>query len=246
MFCVFHPTNAATAHCAGCNRALCPNCDHRIKGYPHCEDCIVRGVTLLRQPAPAAASALPQPLPVRASHAKLATFCALVPGLGAVYNRQNLKALVHFLGVVGLAQVADVTNMAFFGVGSAVFFLYTVIDANRTAKAVAAGLDPREDEARLKWAFARHKAAWGAALCGIALVVVLSSLAVLPIGLDASRIWALLLFAAGAYLIASYFRGGSSEEDPRSTVPPVPRSVVSSTLTPIGDGRSDEARPRAR
>jgi hypothetical protein len=252
MFCVFHPTNAATSQCAGCNRALCPNCDHRIKGYPHCEECIVRGVAALKRPAEWRGDP-PAPLavvrPAQKSRAKLATLCAFVPGLGAVYNRQNLKALVHFLGVVGLAQIADVTNVELFGVGSAIFYLYTIIDANRTAKAIAAGIDPREDEARMKWTFARHRAAWGAGLCAVALVVALSSLATLPIGLSPSRVWALVLFASGAYLIASYFRG-SSRGAPPTAIPPVPRSVVSTALPPISESgvgqHSADSRSRGR
>jgi hypothetical protein len=163
-----------------------------------------------------------------------ATLLALVPGLGAVYNRQNLKALVHFLGVAGLGQVADSTNLEFFGFSAAVFYFFTIIDANRTAKAVAAGLDPREDEARLKWMFTRHRGAWGAMLCALAAVVVISSLPTLPFGLTPARIWALLLFGAGAYLIASYLR--SSGDDPGATIPPaVPRSVVSTALPPFPD-----------
>ena len=251
MFCVFHPTNAATSQCAGCNRALCPNCDHRIKGYPHCEDCIVRGVASLKRPAGwrgDGQAPLAVVRPAQTSSAKLATLCALIPGLGAVYNRQNLKALVHFLGVVGLAQIADVTNVEIFGVGSAIFYFYTLIDANRTAKAIAAGADPREDEARMKWAFARHRAAWGAGLCAVALVTTLSSLSSLPIGLSPSRVWALVLFVSGAYLIASYFRG-SSQAGPPAGIPPVPRSVVSTALPPISDGagsQSVDSRPRGR
>ncbi|MCC6743280.1 MAG: hypothetical protein IT175_05400, partial [Acidobacteria bacterium] len=66
-----------------------------------------------------------------------ATLLALVPGLGAVYNRQNLKAVLHFVGVVGLIELGDVTNIGMFVFGGLVFFLFTVIDANRSAKAIA-------------------------------------------------------------------------------------------------------------
>jgi hypothetical protein len=234
--------NAATANCAGCNRPLCPSCDHRIKGYPHCEDCIVRGVDLMRRAASGSwspAQSAPVGLAPRGeSHPGRATLCALIPGLGAVYNRQNFKAIFHFLGVVGLSQLAGAADIEFFGVGAAVFYLYTLIDANRTARAVAAGVDPREDEVRLRWMFSKHRGAWGAAFVGAAALVAISSIVALPLGLTPARMWALALFATGLYLIATYFRQSKADFAQGATVPPVPRSVVSTVLPPLGDDLS--------
>jgi hypothetical protein len=233
MYCAFHPTNAATAHCSGCNRSLCAACDHRIKAQPFCEDCIVRGAEALRRPQqPAIQQVMYQPTPPRnAPSAAKATLLALIPGLGAVYNRQNLKALVHFLGTVGLWELADKTELATLGVGGTVFYLFTLIDANRTAKAIAAGVDPSEDERRIKWLFARYKPLWGVMLVVAAALAVLTSLTNLPFGLTQSRMLAGLMFVAGAYMIVSYFRSLRSEEQsPQFTTPP--RSVVSSMLPP--------------
>ena len=250
MFCVFHPTNAATAQCAGCNRPLCAACDHRIKAQPYCEDCIVRGVDVLRRPsAPVVApqmSIYPPPLaPANAPSPTKATLLAVVPGLGAVYNRQNVKALFHFIGTAGLGQLADSTNMGVFGFGAFVFFLYTVIDANRSARAIAAGASPRDDEQRLRWLFARYMPVWGLALIFAAIIVALSSLPILPGVLTPERIWGVILFVAGAYMLIAYFRSLRSEE-PRSSFPAQPRSVVSAVLpgdidgmtSPYADGRT--------
>lgn len=239
MPCAFHPSNAATAQCVGCERPLCPSCDHRIKGMAHCEDCIVRGVDALRRlstgvPQYAPVAALPAPsgaVRVR-SHAKRATLFALVPGLGAVYNRQNFKAFVHFLGVAGLFQVSNATHLDAFAFAGIVFHIFTIFDANRTAKAIAAGADPREDEARLRWMFARHKGAWGATLVGAALLVAGSTIPGVTTAISASRVWAVLLFGAGAYLIATYVRSSRSAADPGATIPPPPRSAVSTSLPP--------------
>src|SRR5436305_14270418 len=49
MNCAYHIHNPAVVSCNGCGKALCPACDHRIKGFPYCQDCIVMGVDLLRQ-----------------------------------------------------------------------------------------------------------------------------------------------------------------------------------------------------
>jgi hypothetical protein len=235
MHCAYHPTNAANTQCAGCNRPLCASCDHRIKGYPHCEDCIVRGVDALRRGPIAAPVRAPAPVALAAparldtpSPRKAVVF-GLFPGLGAVYNRQNLKALVHFLAVVGLGQTADATGLEVFGVASAAFFLYTLFDAYQTAKRVRAGMDPREDEARLKWTLARTRPLWGGLLCVLAVLVIVSTLPVNP--LSPRYVWAGVLLAAGAYFITSYMRGARGD-DPGATMPPVqPRSVVSARLT---------------
>jgi hypothetical protein len=249
MFCVFHPTNAATAHCASCNRPLCAACDHRIKAQPFCEDCIVRGVDVLRRPiAPIVApqpAAYPPYVPHHTPGAGLATLFALVPGLGAVYNRQNLKALVHFVGSVGLMELGASTGLGVFGFGGFVFFLYTVIDANRSAKAIAAGMDPADDERRLKWMFARYKPIWGMMLIAAAVLAAITSIGGLPFNLSPARVWAVVLFLAGVYMIFAYFRSLRREDEPRSFASP-PRSVVSSTLpsdvagltTTYSEGRS--------
>jgi hypothetical protein len=49
MNCAYHSQNVAVVQCNGCGKPLCPTCDHRIKGFPYCQDCIVMGVDLLRQ-----------------------------------------------------------------------------------------------------------------------------------------------------------------------------------------------------
>jgi hypothetical protein len=233
MFCVFHPTNAATAHCSGCNRPLCAACDHRIKAQPYCEDCIVRGVDILRRPsspvvAPAIVAYPPRIVHNAPSPAK-ATMLALVPGLGAVYNRQNLKALFHFIGTVGLFEIGGATDLALFVFGGVVFFLYTVMDANRSAREIAAGADPRDDERRIKWAFARYKPAWGLAMIVAALLAIIPQLPIIPGVLSPARIWAALLFLGGLYMIFAYFRSLRTDAEPPS-FPTPPRSVVSSAL----------------
>jgi TM2 domain-containing membrane protein YozV len=52
----------------------------------------------------------------------IALLLGLVPGVGAAYNGQNIKALTHFLAVAGLWVLADVFGMPLeiaFGLGCA-------------------------------------------------------------------------------------------------------------------------------
>jgi hypothetical protein len=48
MYCSYHAKNPAVVQCNQCARWLCPACDHRVRGFPFCQDCIVAGVELLR------------------------------------------------------------------------------------------------------------------------------------------------------------------------------------------------------
>jgi hypothetical protein len=233
MFCAYHPTNAATAQCAGCNRPLCAACDHRIKAQPYCEDCIVRGVDVLRRPAApvVAPNVVYTPHAVPAPGSGKATLLALVPGLGAVYNRQNLKALVHFVGTVGLMELGAATDLAVFGFGGVVFFLYTVIDANRSAKAIAAGMDPRDDERRLKWMFARYRLTWGVIVMAAGLLALVNAVLRLPFNIHPAQVWGTVLFVSGLYIVAAYFRSLRTVDEPNA-FPTAPRSVVSTALPP--------------
>ncbi|HEX8423103.1 MAG TPA: hypothetical protein VF634_06815, partial [Pyrinomonadaceae bacterium] len=92
MNCSYHNINAAVVQCSRCTRPLCPACDHRIRGFPYCQDCIVAGVELLQQ-QPALLHA-PQQLRRRTSKWVATLLSLLIPGLGAAYNGQTSKALV--------------------------------------------------------------------------------------------------------------------------------------------------------
>src|SRR2546429_4390184 len=65
--------------------ALPISCDHRVRGFPFCQDCIVAGVELLRQQS----TVNPAYILRRKSSPFIATLLSFVPGLGAAYNGQT-------------------------------------------------------------------------------------------------------------------------------------------------------------
>ena len=114
MNCAYHVHNPAVVSCNGCGKALCPACDHRIKGFPYCQDCIVMGVDLLRQQNQSNHA----PFVKRRTSPLVATILsAICPGLGAAYNGQTTKALVYFAVFVGLFQMAVLTGTPLFVLG---------------------------------------------------------------------------------------------------------------------------------
>jgi hypothetical protein len=113
MNCAYHNQNVAVVGCNGCGKPLCPACDHRIKGFPFCQDCIVAGVELLRNHNNSAYV----PLVKAQTSPFFATVLSFVcPGLGAAYNGQTGKALIHFAVTVGLFQMALLTGVPGFRV----------------------------------------------------------------------------------------------------------------------------------
>lgn len=249
IFCDYHPHHRAMVRCSACHRPLCPSCDHRIKGFPYCQDCIVRGVELLRRWAPGASSAGGAHRPPRPG---LAALCAFVPGLGAVYNRQNVKALVHFFLIVGLFELADLTDLAIFALGGAVFYLFSILDSYRTAEAIARGLDPAEEDARLRHML-RERAAWVAV--GLILmggVILLSDLVeALRLSLPLRRVGPLLLLTLGGYLLYRYSRARSRPPveggfDVSRTPPPLFWKTGPLTGPLVETKSSDAPKPPAR
>jgi TM2 domain-containing membrane protein YozV len=193
MHCSYHPSNAARAQCASCLRSLCAGCDHRIKGYPYCQDCIVLGIQTLSQQQQRNRS--------RRTARVAALFGIFLPGLGAVYNRQNVKALAHFLTVVGLFQLRHlgILGVPFF-LGGLAFYIYSIVDAYRTAHLVAQGESPAANEEEFK---SRVPA------IGLGLVVVGALLAIqflLPFGIPLARLIPVALILLGGYLVTSYFK----------------------------------------
>src|SRR5437016_4246148 len=146
MNCSYHTRNAATVQCNQCARALCPACDHRIRGFPFCQDCIVAGVEMLRYQQSRTTDAQ---VIRRKTSPFIATFLSLfVPGLGAAYNGQTSKAIVHFAIFASFFQMAVVTDgLTFFVLGVIGMWLFAAVDACRTAQLMRAGLAPDAVEA---------------------------------------------------------------------------------------------------
>jgi len=83
----------------------------------------------------------------------LATFLGFIPGAGAMYNGQFMKAFAHIFIFATLVAAADAINDVF-GVFVAAFIAYMVIDAHKTAKSRLQG-EPLPDYLGLNSFFGR-------------------------------------------------------------------------------------------
>ncbi len=149
MNCAVHTDQPAAAYCRTCGKPLCENCKRDVRGVIYCEDCIAARVQGTAPPPPvnaAAAGYVPPAVPTAGGpNSALATILAIFfPfGVAPVYLGQYAKGLVHLLIfaclVVGANQSGSDGANAFFGLGIAFFYVYQIIDANRSAKAIAMG-----------------------------------------------------------------------------------------------------------
>jgi TM2 domain-containing membrane protein YozV len=237
MKCVFHPTNPASARCSACERPLCPACDHRIKGIPCCQDCIVIGIETLRRSGGGGLRIVHQ----EEKSPLIALLLGLVPGVGAAYNGQNIKALTHFLAVVGLWVLADIFGMPLeiaFGFGSAAFYFYSIYDAFQSAQRMRRGEDLSGEEERLKLFLQQHMNLFGALLISV------GALAMLDFWIPhlLHKLWPVLLIIAGGYLIYSYYHNSRAPQAKTGYRTPPP-SAIPPSLDP---GASDFARAENR
>jgi hypothetical protein len=140
MNCVNHPEAAVTAFCQNCGKGLCTQCSREVQGNVFCEPCLAARVTGTSA-APGAPGAYPPgyaPPPVGAPNPGTATILGFIPGVGAMYNGQYIKAIVHVLVFVVLISITEHYGM--FGIFVGAWVLYQVFDAHQTAKARRDGL----------------------------------------------------------------------------------------------------------
>lgn len=131
MNCAVHSEVSAQGFCRNCGKAMCDACKRDVRGILYCEDCLASTVAA----PPAQAAGGPSPA--------LAAVLGVIPGLGAVYNGEYLKALVHVLIFGTLIGMAERSNSEEFFVPLIMaFFFYMPIEAYRTAKARLEGRKP--------------------------------------------------------------------------------------------------------
>ena len=135
MNCTVHPDTQATAYCRTCGKAMCANCQRTVHGVIYCEDCLAHRVS----------GAVPVAVaPVGSSSPVLAALLGFIPGVGAMYNGQFVKGLIH-AGVFALLVAMQTMDIpaglhVLLGIGIAFWVIYQVIDAAKTAKAKLYGL----------------------------------------------------------------------------------------------------------
>ena len=114
MKCAVHPDADAVGYCRNCGKAMCAVCVRPVRDVLYCEDCLANIMGLPVTPTAGAGAApihsnMPgvPPAPGLGPSPILAFFLGFLPGLGAFYNEQYGKGIIHlalflFLFIIGV------------------------------------------------------------------------------------------------------------------------------------------------
>jgi len=140
MNCTVHPESAAISYCRTCGKPMCEVCRRNVRGTYYCEECIANRLQDAMPPAGAPAGVpLPPPPDGHTPSPGLAAVLGFIPGVGAMYNGQFAKALIHVLVFVSIIWITS-NGSGFFGIFIPFFVFYMVFDAYKTARARELGL----------------------------------------------------------------------------------------------------------
>jgi hypothetical protein len=143
MNCANHPDHERAAFCQHCGKPLCTECVRNVGTSVFCEPCLAARVAGTVPPAgygypgahgypPAGAPAGPPSTPGE-PHPGLAALLGFIPGVGAMYNEQYAKGIVHLIVFAILIMLADENGI--FGLFIAGWICYMAIEAYHTARA---------------------------------------------------------------------------------------------------------------
>ena len=236
MNCYLHPDAAAVAFCRTCGRPVCQDCQRPVAGTVYCPEHLpAAAYTEAPRPGPDPAASNPyvQPPPpippnaVRTSPA-LAFWLGWIPGVGAIYNGQYLKGLVHAL-VFGLLitlgkETEGSSGQPLIIMMMCAFVFYMPFEAYHTAKKRLAGIPVEEWSSLINPSpmgpgaatahYSRRAPIGPILLILFGVVFLLDSLHVIEFR-EVGRFWPVLLILVGAYMLYSRLSGAS-----RSHIPP--------------------------
>jgi len=212
MRCAVHSDVDAVGYCRNCGKAMCSTCVRPVRDVLYCEECLANIVGI---PAPAVpnvaaesqyqmpASGLPGASPsYTRSNPVLAFLLGFLPGMGAFYNEQYGKGMIH-LAIFLVLFISGVDGAMSGGAEAALWicvaglWVYMPIDAYRTAKARQAGetlSDPLD-------AFTKERPIGPILLIGAGVLLLLHNFDWFPWYRISQFFWPAVLIAAGVLMM---------------------------------------------
>jgi len=199
-------------YCRACGKALNASNVRTAHGAIYCQEHVP-----LEDPAAANASpysAVPPLVPHPEVSPKLAFVLGFIPGVGAIYNGQYIKGLVHVLIAGLLFSLMDNPPGGFealSGLLVAGFFWYMAFEAYHTAKKRSLGQKPDQFSGVMPMGQSGFPAA-PVVLIALGVLFLLNNLGWLHLR-DMLRYWPVLLIALGIYML--YVRVAAEKESGR-------------------------------
>jgi len=201
MTCYKHPEVAAGAYCRTCGKPLCEQCQRPAGGSIVCEEHVPQAPA---QPAPP-----PPPPPPYMGHAGgspgLAFVLGLIPGVGAIYNGQYAKGVVHVVifGLLISIMHSGATQgfEPMFGMLIAIWYFYMPFEAYHTARKRQMGEMVDEFSSIVPMRPGKRGLPVGPiVLIGLGVLFLLNTMEILEFR-QIARYWPVVLIALGAYML---------------------------------------------
>src|SRR3954447_23049238 len=238
MNCYQHPEALATTYCRSCGRPLCEACQRPAEGTVFCPEHapVASGYGQAGQgafdpsnPYTGGTAALNN-TGFRTSPG-LAFALGFIPGVGAIYNGQYIKGLVHavIFGVIVslLSGNDDGSTAPFLGIVLAAFLFYMPFEAFHTAKKRQMGIAVDEWSSLISQDRFANRAPMGPIiLISIGFLFLLNTLNLLEFR-RIGRFWPVVLILIGAYMLYS-----------RANAPRIPPYAPPPAGNPAGQHRT--------
>jgi hypothetical protein len=226
MNCFNHSETPAVAYCRACGKALCTECKRTAQGTIFCDEhapaAAIEGairqavVDRMAQETAAAAGSSPSAGSIATGDVSPGLACLLgfIPGVGAIYNGQYAKGLVHAI-IFGLLVSITSSGTAgdlepLFGIMIGVWVMYMALEAYHTARKRRAGEPVDEFSSILDVHGRRSGFPVGAiTLIGLGVLLLLNTMDVIQLRY-LLRYWPILLILAGAYMLFVRVAGDGS------------------------------------
>ncbi len=200
MNCYKHPETPAVAFCRTCGKPLCQSCQRPVQGTIVCEE------HAPQQTIP------PQPPPVVSGNSPgLAFVLGLIPGVGAIYNAQYAKGVVHVVIFGLLISIIDSGAThgfePLFGLLIAIWYFYMPFEAYHTARKRQLG-EPVDEFSSIFPMKNKSGLPMGpVVLIGLGVLFLLTNMDIIEFRTIA-RWWPVALIALGVYMLYCRVTGG--------------------------------------
>jgi len=206
------PVSGIAGYCRACGKALDQTSVRMAGGTIYCQEHVpMEGTPASPYASPTASAVLPVLNPDVSPG--LAFLLGFIPGVGAIYNGQYVKGLIH-VAIIGLIISIlgndGAGNFApLLGLLLAAFWFYMPFEAYHTARLRRAGQPVDEVSSLMPMSGKSRFPAAAIILIALGVVLLLDNLGLLELR-RALRYWPVLLIAAGVYML--YARMASSRE----------------------------------
>ncbi len=206
MYCVNHETVESVTLCHACGKSICGECRHDVKGVNYCPNCL--------------AQAMERPPVIQPPKTPgLAALLGFIPGVGAIYNGEYVKAVAFIAVFFGIVQAMDRQGDGgemFLGLSMAAFYFFMIVDSYKSAQRIneryASGAMEATPDVPLANGQKKESLAAGVIIVVLGLLFQLDNFGLFDIG-RIGELWPLAIIVIGIIMLKNYFTSGEERKN---------------------------------